>query len=222
MIVQQRRVYCGTLLLWVLSIVLFPTWIGQLYSRDATGRWYQSGAFGLYGADGWYKTSPLWKPPQAHCDIMGLSVPLDSPVPDPKAPALDPNTPESDPVKVCWPFQTIEAGPIFPNGARVIELSWFPNATRLSLGIIVLGMLVGVWNWWTGPKERDPVIAIAWSLSLWQVIAWPCMVFSGAWMVSEQLAAAVLGGGLLAGILFWVWSQRVRGVSTSSIRDRKS
>jgi hypothetical protein len=125
MVVLQRRVYCTALLLWVLSIVLFPTRI-----------------------DG--------------------------------------------------------------------EISWLLNAARLSLGVLVLGAVVRAWNWWTGPKILDPVIAMAWSLSLWQVIAWPCLVFSGAWMVSDLLAAGILSAGLFVGVVYGVWSLRVHAASTSS------
>ena len=203
MIVLQRRVYCATLLLWVLSIVLFPTWIGQSYSRDVTGHWHVSGAFGLYGADGWYKASLLWKPPQAHTDVMGVSSPIDAPAPDV-------NAPQPKLARVRWPFQPMA------DNASVIELSWLMNSARLSLGVIVLGVCVGLWNWRTVPKVYDPVVTMAWSVSLWQVIAWPCLFFSGAWMMSEQLAAGVLSAGLLAGILLGVWSARVRNVSVPS------
>lgn len=123
MIVLQRRVYCAALLLWMLSIVLFPTEIGQGY--------------------------------------------------------------------------------------------WFGNAARVSLGVLVLGVVMRVWNWWTGPKELDPVVAMAWSLSLWQVITWPCLIFSGAWLVSGDWAAGILSAGLLAGLFYGVWSLRVQAASKS-------
>jgi len=59
------------------------------------------------------------------------------------------------------------------------------------------------------------VVATAWSVSLWQVIAWPCLILSGAWMVSDHLAAGILSAGLLAGILFGVWSLRVQATSSA-------
>lgn len=81
-------------------------------------------------------------------------------------------------------------------------------AALISLGVIVLGVLLQVWNWWTCVKELDPVATLAWSLSLWQLIAWPCMILSGAWMLSDLLASAILGAGLLVGIAYGAWSLR--------------
>ena len=81
----------------------------------------------------------------------------------------------------------------------------------------MLGVVVRVWTWWTGPRELDPIIAMAWSLSLWQVIAWPCMFFSGVWMLSDHYATGILGAGLLAGVFYGAWSIRAEAASISGL-----
>lgn len=93
------------------------------------------------------------------------------------------------------------------------------TAALLSLGVIVLGAILRVWNWFTRVKEPDPVVTIAWSLSLWQILAWPCMIFSGAWLSSEWLAAAILAAGFTTGLAFGAWSLRIRSKSLASTPD---
>ena len=41
MIQLQRVLYCAALLLWLLQVVLFPTWVGRLYTPDDPRRVYQ-------------------------------------------------------------------------------------------------------------------------------------------------------------------------------------
>jgi hypothetical protein len=200
--VLQRRVYCGALLLWVASIVVLPTWEGRSYMRhhpDAYGNfrtegWHKSGAFGLEGSrfglgTPFTKIGPLWNPPH---NRGGWAV-------------------------VRWPFQSVEKK-VYADDVDVvgiIEFSWLSNAVRLSLGLLALGVLLRIWRWWTEPQASDPVFVMAWSLSLWQAIAWPCMVFSGSWYVSGVLAAAILMAGVLAGVIYGLWSARVHATGES-------
>lgn len=89
----------------------------------------------------------------------------------------------------------------------------------LSLGVIVLGALLRAWNWQIRVKEDDPVVTMAWSLSLCQILAWPCMVFSGLWLLSEWLAAAILGAGFIVGLVLGAWSLRIRTESPIGVPE---
>jgi len=93
------------------------------------------------------------------------------------------------------------------------------TAALLSLGIILLGALLRAWNWLARVKQPDPVATIAWSLSLWQILAWPCMIFSGAWLISEWLAAVILAAGFMVGLIFGAWSLRSHSQSPASAAE---
>lgn len=207
--VLQRRVYFGALILWVLSVAMFPTWIGRMYSRYGTERWHESGVFGLDGSGGWYRIGPLWKPPRATVEALGVEVPVGAQEVLVLAPSIT----------VRWPFQRLEDGtgdePVW-----VIEWSWAANAARLSLGILVLGVLLRVWQWWTGPKEVDPVVATAWSVSLGLAIAWIGLIAvvigtMGA-LLLDPVVVGILAAGVVGGLGYRIWSSRARPAIPSS------
>ena len=84
----------------------------------------------------------------------------------------------------------------------------------LSLSVLVLGVLLRYWSL-TAAREPGPFVTIAWSLALWQVIAWPCMIISSGLMLSEGMVAGVLGAGILVGFAYAFWSLRACASHTS-------
>jgi|GEM_PF-4505139 len=200
MIALQRWIYCSALLVWVLWVALFPTWVGRSYHRFDNSDWRENGVFGLYGSqDGFTIHSPLWNPPNTHADLPG---------------DRSPNDPPHMRTMVRWPFQSIE-GSASGNSANVIELSWRHNATSLSLGILVLGVLVGAWSWLTGPHPNDAVLGMAWSVSLGLTIAWFCLIvireFTMGFGLTDFVVTGVLGAGAVGGVAYEIGSSFVGG-----------
>jgi hypothetical protein len=152
--------------------------------------------------------APIWAPPRAHLDVVGI----------PELAAIPSSVSQGPRVplaKVRWPFQPIKTGPRLDAALR-IEIWLLANVVRASLGILVLGLLVGGWNWWAGPRQRDSVLTIGWWLAIGQLVAWPCLVFSGVWLISDNWSAGILGAGLLIGILSSAWRLRASGCHAPS------
>jgi hypothetical protein len=94
-----------------------------------------------------------------------------------------------------------------------IESSWSAIAKYLSLGVLLLGVLAGAWNWWSGPRHYDALLAMAWSVSLGLATAWLCLLVIGAFTMglalSDPVVVGMLGAGVVAGLAYHSWSSLV-------------
>jgi hypothetical protein len=81
-------------------------------------------------------------------------------------------------------------------------------ASQLSLGVLVLGLLLGVVNWIRRPKEPDLLVSVACAVSLSLVIAWLCIfaitAFTFSYGATDGVIVTVLAAGGLTGLVYGI------------------
>lgn len=199
---RRHWVFFVALVLWTASSLLMPTWIGRSYSKFGTGKWHESGVFGLEGGDGWYKISPMWSPPRAQATV-NASVAIVSPKAGGEpAPIESREIPTSHPPR----FETTVHWPLTPNpGGSVIEVCWTVTLLRLFAGVAVLGALLRAWTWVTR-SVPDATVAAIWkttlSIAVSLVAFGAITIFSFGTLFTDGIAALVLGAGAILGIVY--------------------
>ena len=174
----QRTVYFGGILVWLMYGILFPTWIGTSYN------YYDIDT--MQTRTGWYRGGVF-----GLADAAGVEL---------QKPIWDPPTAHSDLIHptVLWPWQA-------PNQREHVEISLQRFATQTSLGILVFGFVLGVFNWIHPPRRVDRLVTIAWSITLAQVIAFLIIVVTTVltmgFAITDTLVVGVLSGGLLVGFI---------------------
>jgi hypothetical protein len=175
--------YFGGLLLWTLSVLVNPPWIGTLYNPDEyrqPATWGHAGEFGLAGADGFEKRAPLWSPPAAHSPRIKATV--------------------------RWPWQP-------PSADAHVELFVAEIAKLFSYGLISLGSFAGLMSFVGLATRGDRITNFAWSLALCQIIAWMVIfvlfVASMGYATTGTMTTSLLAVGVACGLIYgWVSSSR--------------
>jgi hypothetical protein len=194
MVFMLRITYIAGVLIWVLYVALFPTWVGRLYNPENyfgnPGAWHEGGVFGLQGAPtpGFYGRAPIWSPPAAHGDGIQASI--------------------------RWPWQPVSQ-------RAHVEIALGRLLARCSAGIILLGILLRVANWINLLGKPDLTDSIAWSLSLALIIAWVTIgvlaVFSMGYAATDPVVTGVLSAGLVAGSAYGLVAYKIASVRIRSI-----
>jgi hypothetical protein len=197
MILLQRTLYCVGLLLWLLCVALHPTWVGRSYSPDDPRNPGIWSEDGVFGLQG--------------ADGVRKWAPVWSP---PRAHSSVIAT------SVRWPWQR-------PNQYHHVELSLSSIASRLSVGLLVLGLILRGANWISRPREPDLLVSVAWSVSLSLVIAWLCIVaivaFTCGYGATDSVIATILAFGTVAGLIYGIatsWHCRSRSTTTAALTGR--
>ncbi len=118
-----------------------------------------------------------------------------------RAPLWDPPKPSSDAIQatVRWPWQPVSE-------RAHVEPSLGGIASRLSVGVLVLGLLLWAWTWVTDQSGPDVVVLFAGSLSLSLVLTWVGLLviapFTLGLALTGGVAVTILGLGMFGGCLY--------------------
>lgn len=177
-----RRFYVVGVVIWIAYALLFPTWVGKLYTPDdisAPTIWYDGGVFALRGATDFYKLAPIWSPPTAHSDRIQCSV--------------------------RWPWQPAHQ-------RACVEIAVARVVARWSVGLLALGLFVRAVSWGNPSLRSDPILSIASHISLSLVIAWVLLiaiaVLTMFYGTTDLVVIGLLSFGLLAGLMRGLIAQR--------------
>ena len=198
MLVIQRTLYLVGLLAWVSYMIL-----NAILNAPWSGRIYNEdvshpGTFyegGTFGLRG------------------GSGPTVHAPVWDPPKPFSDATNAE-----VRWPWQPVRKH-------EHVEIRLVLLASQLSLGILVLGLILRVATWFTVLREPDPVLSVAWSLSLSLLISWLCiwaiLVFTAGHGLGDGIFIAIFMLGVVGGCVYGVLTYR-RGRSSGATASAAS
>lgn len=122
-----------------------------------------------------------------------------------EAPLWDPPKPSSDAIDapVRWPGQRVRH-------SEHVELALANIAARLSLGVLVLGLLLRASTWLITRRQPDGLVSLAWYLSLSLVVSWICMlalaVITMGSLPTDMGSVGLLSVGALAGLTYGCWT----------------
>ncbi|NQT38301.1 MAG: hypothetical protein HQ581_12465 [Planctomycetes bacterium] len=81
-------------------------------------------------------------------------------------------------------------------------------ASRLSVGLLVLGLVVRGISWVGHPKQPDLLVSVAWSISLSLVLAWCCILViiagTAGYGATEGVISKVLVVGMAVGLFYGI------------------
>ena len=116
-----------------------------------------------------------------------------------RAPIWSPPRRASGFTSVRWPWQA-------PRGGNHVEISIARLCAFWTVGILVLGFVVGGVSWISHPKKPDPFLATVWSISTSLALGWICIfvlaALSMGYAATEPVIVGVLLFSALAGLAY--------------------
>ncbi len=119
------------------------------------------------------------------------------------APIWSPPMADDDKIhpSVRWPWQS-------PGQLNHVELYTAFILMRWSAGVVVLGLTCPIINWIRPLEKPDAMVSIGWTVSLFLVFAWVCLILlftvSTGQAVTDMIIISVLSISTLAGLTFGI------------------
>lgn len=150
MVLNRRRIFVGSLLLWISYGLIFPVWIGKFH--DLKEPRYLGGTFGLsheHVANGSPFAAFLLVNRLSSNELNVVQSPIWSPPPQ-----MGGGTPKA----LLWPWQR-------PSQSQHVEISVMILFIQWSVGIIAIGFVYRITSWISPSSTPDSLLSICRSLS---------------------------------------------------------